>query len=112
MEKFYDAKYIDTRTGKTATGQELFCGRRTRNKHDNTENLHKYRGQKTSKGQRRIRTQRYFYQPKDIVIYNGKKYIVKGVQNKGSYIKVEKLNKPVKTNLVKPYEFRKGFCIT
>ena len=45
-----------------------------------------------SKGQRRIRTQRYFYQPKDIVIYNGKKYVVKGVQNKGNYIKLEKLN--------------------
>lgn len=111
LEKFYDAKYIDIRTGKVATGQELFCGRRTRNKNYNTENLRKYRGQKISKGQRRIRTQRYFYQPKDIVIYNGKKYVVKGVQNKGNYIKLEKLNKPVKVSLVKPYEFRKGFCV-
>ena len=111
LEKFYDAKYIDIRTGKVATGQELFCGRRTRNKNYNTENLRKYRGQKISKGQRRIRTQRYFYQPKDIVIYNGKKYVVKGVQNKGNYIKLEKLNKPVKLSLVKPYEFRKGFCV-
>ena len=63
------------------------------------------------KGQRRIRTQRYFYQPKDIVIYDGKKYVVKGVQNKGNYIKLEKLNKPVKVSLVKPYKFRKGFCV-
>ena len=53
----------------------------------------------------------YFYQPKDIVIYDGKKYVVKGVQNKGNYIKLEKLNKPVKVSLVKPYEFRKGFCV-
>jgi hypothetical protein len=31
--------------------------------------------------------------------------------NKGNYIKLEKLNKPVKVSLVKPYEFRKGFCV-
>lgn len=111
LEKFYDAKYIDIRTGKVVTGQELFNGRRTRNKNYNAENLHKYRGQKVSKGQRRIRTQRYFYQPKDIVIYNGKKYTVKGVQNKGTYIKLDELKNPVKINLVKPYEFRKGFCV-
>ena len=92
--------------------QDKNCfGRRTQNKKTTIQkNLRKYRGQKISKGQRRIRTQRYFYQPKDIVIYNGKKYVVKGVQNKGNYIKLEKLNKPVKVSLVKPYEFRKGFC--
>ena len=61
-------------------------------------------------GRRSIRTQRYFYQPKDIVTYDRKQYIVKGIQNKGSYIKLEGLSKPVKVELVKPYIFRKGIC--
>lgn len=111
LERFYDAKYIDIRDNSTKTGQELFSGRRTRNKNHNTENLRKYRGQKISKGRRSIRKKRYFYQPKDIVIYEGKKYIVIGIQNNGKYIKLEGLSKPVKTELVKPYMFRKGLCV-
>jgi len=111
FEKFYDAKYIDIRDNSIKTGQELFNGRRTRNKNYNIENLRLFRGQRVSKGRRSIRTQRYFYQPKDIVIFEGNKYIAKGIQNKGSYIKLEKLPKPVKTELVKPYMFRKGLCI-
>lgn len=111
LEKFYDAKYINIRTGKEAKGQELFNGRRTRSKNNNIENLRKFRGQKISKGRRSIRTQRYFYQPKDVIIFEGNKYIVKGVQNKGSYIKLEGLSKPVKIELVKPYIFRKGLCV-
>ncbi|CEP79016.1 hypothetical protein [Defluviitoga tunisiensis] len=46
LEKFYDAKYVDIRDKSIKTGQELFCGRRTRNKNLNEENLHKYRGAK------------------------------------------------------------------
>ena len=46
LQKFYDAKYIDLGTGEKASGQELNCGRRTRNKNLNTENLRKYRGEK------------------------------------------------------------------
>lgn len=111
LEKFYDTKYIDIRDNSIKTGQELFNGRRTRNKNYNTENLRLFRGQRVSKGRRSIRTQRYFYQPKDIVIFESNKYIVKGIQNKGSYIKLERLPKPVKTELVKPYMFRKGLCI-
>ncbi|MGY4686563.1 RNA-guided endonuclease IscB [Petrotoga sp. DB-2] len=107
LEKFYDAKYIDTRDGSTKKGQELFNGRRTRNKNHNTENLRKYRGKKVTKGRRSIRIQRYFYQPKDIVIYEGRKYTVKGIQNKGSYIKLAGLSKPVRTEAVEPYMFRK-----
>jgi hypothetical protein len=111
LEKFYDAKYTDIRDNSTKTGQELFCGRRTRNKNSNEENFRKYRGTKKSSGRRSIRKQRYFYQPKDIVIYQGKKYTVKGIQNKGEYIRLVELSKPVKTSLVKPYMFRKGFCV-
>ena len=111
LEKFYDAKYMDIRTGKILSGQELFSGRRCRNKNLNSENLRKYRCTKKSKGRRSIRTQRYFYQPKDVVVYNRKYYIVKGIQNKGDYIKLEGLSKPVKVKLVKPYMFRKGICV-
>ena len=111
LEKFYDAKYVDIRDKSIKTGQELFCGRRTRNKNLNEENLHKYRGAKKSNGRRNIRKQRYAYQPKDIVIFESKKYSVQGVQNKGEYIKLMEMSKPVKTDLVKPYMFRKGFSM-
>lgn len=84
LEKFYDAKYIDGRTGEKASGKELFNGRTRRNKKKNTENLHPYRSKKVSKGQRRIRKQRYPIKPGDIVLYNGKKYLSKGCQSKGA----------------------------
>ena len=44
-------------------------------------------------------------------MFENKIYTVKGVQNKGAYIKLENLAKPVKTSLVTPYEFRKGICV-
>jgi len=36
---------------------------------------------------------------------------VQGIQNKGEYIKLMGMSKPVKTDLVKPYMFRKGFSV-
>lgn len=111
LQKFYDAKYIDLRTGEKATGQELNCGRRTRNKNLNGPNLRVYRGRKVSKGRVSVRKRRYPYQPKDIVSYNGKQYIVKGVQNCGDYIKLAELSKPVKTDLVERIRYGRSFCI-
>jgi len=108
LEKFYDAKYTDARTGKPAKGQELFNGRRTRNKNLSSDNLHKYRGTKLSKGRRQIRRQHYFYQPNDLVKLNGKVLTVSGVQNKGQYIKLAELPKPIRTDLIKPYMYRRG----
>ncbi|WP_047154203.1 hypothetical protein [Aneurinibacillus tyrosinisolvens] len=55
LEKFYDAKYIDIRTGAKASGQDLFCGRRTRNREISGENLRQYRGEKLSKGRTKER---------------------------------------------------------
>lgn len=109
LEQFFDAKYIDIRTGKKVNANELNNGRRTRNKNKNSENLKKYRGQKLSKGQRRIRKQRYFYQPHDLVRYEGKIYRSTGIQNKGAYIGLKELQKPVRTDKVSPYAFSKGF---
>lgn len=113
LQKFYDAKYLDRRTGKKVSGQQLSNGRRTRNKnsHVNTENLRHYRGKKITKGRVSIRRQRYPYQPRDLVRYQTKKYTVKGIQNYGVYIRLSELPKPVKTALVSPLKFRKGLCL-
>jgi 5-methylcytosine-specific restriction endonuclease McrA len=111
LQKFYDAKYLDRRTGHKVSGQELCSGRRTRNITLNSENLHQYRGQKMSKGRVSIRRRRYRYQPKDSVSYKGQRYQVKGMQNYGQYIKLAGLAKPVKTVLVQPVRWRKGICL-
>lgn len=110
LQKFYDAQYLDSRTGQKASGQKLFSGRRTRNQNLNGENLHPYRGQKLSKGRVSIRRQRYAYQPGDLVRFEGQKYRVQGIQNYGAYIKLDGLPKPVKTALVSPLRWRKGMC--
>ena len=109
LEKFYDSKIIDTRTNKKVSGADLNCGRSTRNKNLNTENLRKYRGAKISKGQRRIRKKKYFYQPNDLVKYDGKVYTVKGTQNEGKYIALKEIKKVPKVGLLTPYVFKKGF---
>jgi hypothetical protein len=108
LEMFYDAKYIDIRTKEKVSGGSLNNGRRTRNKNLNTENLHQYRGEKISKGQRRIRKQRYFYQPSDLIKYEGKIYSVRGTQNGGKYIRLNEIKKVPRIDLVKPYKFNKG----
>jgi hypothetical protein len=110
LEKFYDAKYIDIRNGEKVSAGDLNCGRRTRNKSKNSENLKLYRGQKISDGQRRIRTKRYFYQPNDLVKYDGKIYTVKGTQNGGKYVALKEIKKVPKVTLLTPYKFRKGFA--
>lgn len=84
LEKFYDATYIDTRTGNKAKGKELFNGRISRNHKKDSENLHKYRSKKVSKGRRSIRRQRYAIQPYDTVRLEGKTYITSGCHNKGT----------------------------
>ncbi len=86
LEKFYDAVYIDLRTGEKAKGKELCSGRRTRNRNLNGENLRQYRARKLTKGQRRIRRQRYPLQPGDIVRYEDDKWRVKGTQSKGKSV--------------------------
>ncbi|WP_341285794.1 RNA-guided endonuclease IscB [Priestia megaterium] len=107
LEKFFDAKYIDVRTGKKSTGKELDSGRRTRNKNENNENLRVYRGEKFSNGQRRIRTQRYFYQPNDLVKFEGQICRVVGTMNKGKSVKLDIGKSPNPAKLT-PYKFAKG----
>ena len=110
LEKFYDSKVIDIRTGEKVSGGTLDCGRRTRNKNHKTENLREYRGIAVKKGQRRIRKQRYFYQPGDLVKYDGRIFTVRGTQNNGKYIALKEIKKVPKLELLTPYRFRKGFA--
>ncbi len=108
LEKFYDSKYIDIRTGKKVSGGDLNNGRRTRNKNLNSENLHQYRGEKIQKGQRRIRKGKYFYQPNDLVKYEGKIYTVRGSQNGGEYIALREIKKVPRVKVLTPYKFQRG----
>lgn len=94
LERFYDAKYIDTRTGKATSGQDLSSGRRKRNtakrpcgKNLNGPNLRIYRGKKIRKGRRSIRRRRYPLQPLDVVSWKAEKYIVKGTYGYGRYVR-------------------------
>ncbi len=111
LELFYDAKYIDIRTGDKATGSELFSGRRTRNKNENSENLRKYRGQRVSKGRRSIRKSRYPYQQNDLVKFGDTVYQVRGMQNLGARVALyAENNLTVDVRKVQPYLWRKGIC--
>lgn len=114
MEQFYDAKYIDKRNGEKVSGSTLNSGRRTRNKSLNGENFRVYRGLKVSKGQRRIKKQRYRYNPSDYVFFEKKVYRVIGMQNLGTGVKLANYpgvtNKVVNVNKVQPIKRRAGFC--
>lgn len=91
LEKFYDAKYVDIRDGKIKSGSQLGCERTNRREpRMSDKNLRIYRGLKKSKGRRPIRRQRYNMQSGDIVIYNNKKVLFRGVQGKGAYTTISK----------------------
>ncbi|WP_201780831.1 hypothetical protein [Aneurinibacillus tyrosinisolvens] len=112
LEKFYDAQFIDIRSGEKASGQDLSSGRRKRNRNLNGENLRKYRGEKLSRGKRTIRKERYPIQPNDLLVYQGKKYTAKGVHNKGSRVILKETGKSVKVSDVHIYAYGKGFKIS
>ena len=110
LELWYDAKYVDIRTGKVVAANMLNNGRHTRNKNKNGEDLRKYRGEKTGKGRRSIRKQRYPYQPNDLVIYDGKIHTVKGAQNEGKYVALRETKKVPRVDLLTPYRYCKGIA--
>ena len=86
LSKFYDAKYMDSRSGKTKSGSQLSSGRTNRNHNRDGENLHPYRGKKKSKGRVSIRKTRYSIQSGDIIIFEGEKYTSGGCHNKGERV--------------------------
>ncbi|MDF5719273.1 MAG: RNA-guided endonuclease IscB [Rhizonema sp. PD37] len=114
LEQFYDAKYVDKRTGEKVSGSTLNSGRRTRHKRLNGENLRVYRQRKVSKGQRRIKKQRYPYNPNDYVKFEDKVYRVIGMQNLGTGVKIANypgvVNKVVNVSKVQPIKKRSGLC--
>jgi hypothetical protein len=111
--RFYDAIYVDTRTGEKAYGKDLHCGRTTRNRNLNGENLRKYRGQKVRRGRVSIRRDDYPIRPRDIVLYAGEKHVVKGMCNYGKqvalYVEDGKL-RYVATSKVVSLRKRRGLC--
>ncbi len=114
LEQFYDSKYIDTRTDEKVSGSQLYSGRRTRNLNLNGENLRVYRGEKVSKGQRRIKKQRYRFSPNDYVSFEGIVYRVIGMQNLGTGVKIADYpgvkNKVININKVTSVKRRSGIC--
>ena len=104
LEKFYDAKYVDSRDGKTKSVQQLSNGRINRNHKKDSENLHPYRKEKKSKGRRTIRKQHYGIQPGDVVIFQGKEYRAKGCQHYGQYVAIGNQKAlPIKKVKIKQY---------
>ena len=87
LEKFYDAKYIDIRSGEKVYANALGCNRTNRKvPRNNTKNLRHFRGEKLSKGKRSIRRQRYNIRPGDIVLYKGQRRKVIGVHSEGANV--------------------------
>jgi hypothetical protein len=112
--RFCDAIYVDVRTGEKAYGKELHCGRTTRNRNLNGENLREYRGQKVRRGRISVRRNNYPLRPKDIALYDGEKHVVKGVCNYGKQVALYvKDGKPkyVAASKVVPLRKRKGLCV-
>ena len=85
LTKFYDAKYVDTRDGKTKKASELGCNRTNRREPRNSDkNLRPFRGKKVNNGRVSIKKQRAMIPAGSIVEYKGKKYTTKGMHNKNT----------------------------
>lgn len=78
LQKFYDAVYIDGRTGEEAKGQELTNGRISRNHKKDHKNLHPFRSRKVSKGRVTIRRSRTALKPGSLVEFNDEVLTVHG----------------------------------
>ena len=91
LQKFYDAKYIDSRDGKQKAGKELSSGRTRRSRELNYDNLRKFRQAKVKKGRVSIRRRHYQLRPHDVVlnIKTNKIETVKGVQGNGKSVKFQ-----------------------
>ena len=91
LQKFYDAKYIDSRDGKQKTGKELSSGRTRRTRELNYAKLRQFRQEKVKKGRVSIRRNHYQLRPHDVVLNTktNKVETVTGVQNNGTVIKFQ-----------------------
>lgn len=90
LSRFYDAKYIDIRDDSIKSGKQIGCNRTNRGELRNSDkNERIYRGQKISKGKIVVRKQHYQYRPYDYIWYQGCRYVVKGVQDKGKRVALQ-----------------------
>ena len=91
LQKFYDAKYIDSRDGKKKPGKELSSGRTRRSRELNYTKLRQFRKTKIKKGWVSIRRNHYQLRPHDVVLNTKTNKIetVTGVQNSGTVIKFQ-----------------------
>lgn len=97
LERFYDAKYIDTRDGKRKSGAQLGCQRTNRREPRMSEkNLRIYHGPKETKGKRSIRRQHYSLQPGDLVLWRGERYTSHGCHCNGTRAILRETKKSVK----------------
>ena len=67
LSKFYDARYMDIRDRKVRTGQELSCGRTRRSESRHSDAM----------------------RPGTVVLHSERKMTVKGVFNKGTWVRFE-----------------------
>lgn len=88
LEKFHDATYQDTRDKQIKKGAILSSGRTSRSRELPYNNQRLYRARKIKKGRRVIRRNHYQLRPFDLVKYNNQVYQVRGIQNKGNYVKL------------------------
>ena len=87
LEKFYDARIIDTRDDSVKSGKELGCNRINRRESRNSEkSFRKYRGTIIKHGRRAIRRQRYSIQAGDVVLFNGYTVPCHGMMSGGQSI--------------------------
>lgn len=101
LSKFYDAKYTDVRDGSIKTGKQIGCNRTNRRELRNSDKSERiYRGYKVKKGRNSIRRQHYSYRPGDVVLYQGQKYTVAGVNNKGKTVTFKEIKKVPSTKSV------------
>ena len=90
LDKFYDSKHIDARTGKPVNGSALSCGRTNRSEPRNSiKNERIFRGQKISQGRISHRFHRYNLQPGDKVLINGKTHSVNGTHCNGTRVLID-----------------------
>ncbi|MEE5988742.1 RNA-guided endonuclease IscB [Ligilactobacillus equi] len=85
LQKFYDAKYIDSRDGQKKSGKELSSGRTRRSREIDYDNLRIFRQRKVTKGRFTVRKSHYQLRPHDIVrnMKTNKIEVVKGVNSGG-----------------------------
>lgn len=111
LEKFYDARYMDARDGKSKSGQALSCGRRTRSRapHLLGENLRQHRAHKISSGRRSIRRKRHAFGAGDIVRFQNSTFAIRGSHNKGTRVILQETGRSLAVSKVGLVSYGRGF---